>query len=80
MTADQRQCPDCYQPIRECECEPLPEMRERLEREREQRKRDEEPWPEMDSGGPLSLGARVFVSPLFASSPRNTPQLATGGE
>ena len=55
---DQRQCPDCYQPIRECECEP---------------------WPEMDSGGP-PLGAMVFVSPLFASSPQNTPQLATGDE
>lgn len=43
---DQRQCPDCYQPLPDCECEPLPEMRERLEREREQRKREEEPWPE----------------------------------
>ena len=43
---DQRECPDCYQPLLDCECEPLPEMRERLEREREQRKRAEEPWPE----------------------------------
>jgi len=82
---DQRQCSDCYQPIRECECEPLTEMRERLEREREQRKRDEEPWPEMDSGGPLSLGARLsrhfsrVVPGIRHNSPRvtNDQSLAT---
>ena len=82
---DQRQCSDCYQPIRECECEPLPEMRERLEQEREQRKRDEEPWPEMDSGGPLSLGARLsrhfsrVVPGIRHNSPRvtNDQSLAT---
>lgn len=92
MTADQRQCPDCYQPIRDCECEPMPEMllgdvtvrrikalrRERLEQEREQRKRDEEPCPEMDSGGPLSLGARLsrhfsrVVPGIRPNSPRVT--------
>ena len=61
---DQRQCPDCYQPIRECECEP---------------------WPEMDSGGPLSLGARLsrhfsrVVPGMRHNSPRvtNDRSLAT---
>lgn len=34
----------------------------------------------LSGNGPLSLGALVVVSPLFASSPQNTPQLATGDE
>jgi len=72
---DQRQCPDCYQPLPDCECEPLPEMRERLEREREQRKREEEPWPVSkrkeanDAGGPMSLGAMTWAVLVLLSIP-----------
>ena len=72
---DQRQCPDCYQPLPDCECEPLPEMRERLEREREQRKREEEPWPESkrkeanDAGGPMSLGVMTWAVLVLLSIP-----------
>lgn len=46
----------------------------------------EQEWNELGRRAVASKGWRwmpgmlVFVSPLFASSPQNTPQLATGDE